>query len=81
MTMRGEAMPYVDIKCYPRPEEMLSDITDKVNQLLMDAWGCPPETISISLEVVTPEEWDEKVVKPEMDVRADTMRILHGERK
>ena len=74
-------MPYVDIKCFPRDDEKVNFIVDRINQVLMEDWGCPAHTISISLEQVTPEEWNDKVTVPEMDARADTMFILHGERK
>jgi 4-oxalocrotonate tautomerase len=74
-------MPYVDIKCFPRNEEMRRDIVEKINQVLIDAWGCKPETISISLEEVEPENWDAQVKETEMDARADSMFILHGEKK
>ena len=74
-------MPYVDIKCFPRPEEAGKEIVEKINQVLIDAWGCPQETISISLEMVAPEDWDEQVKAPEMDSRDDTMMILHGEKR
>lgn len=79
--MKGNAMPYVDIKCFPRNEEMRKDIVEKINQVLIDAWGCPQEAISISLEEVTPENWDAQVKVPEMDVRDETMYILHGEKR
>lgn len=74
-------MPYVDIKCFPRTQEMREDIVEKINQVLIDAWGCPPETISISLEEVAPENWDAQVKDVEMDAREDTMFILHGEKR
>lgn len=74
-------MPYIDVKCYPRPEEKINLIVEKINQVLIDEWGCPQHTISISLEQVAPEEWHDKVEVPEMDARADSMFILHGEKK
>ena len=74
-------MPYIDVKCYPRPEEKINLIVEKINQVLMDTWGCPQEAVSISLEMVPPEEWEEKVKVPEMDARDDTMMILHGEKR
>lgn len=79
--MEGESMPYVDIKCFPRTEEMRKDLVEKINQLLIDAWGVPQEAVSISLEEVTPEDWDEQVKVPEMDARDDTMYILHGQKR
>ena len=74
-------MPYVDIKCFPRTQEMREDIVQKINQVLIDAWGCPPETISISLEEVAPENWDAQVKTAEMDPREESMFILHGEKR
>jgi len=74
-------MPYVDIKCFPRTEEAAKQMADKINEVLMETWGCPQEAISVSLEMVPPEEWDEKVKVPEMDARDDTMMILHGEKR
>ncbi|MBQ9059345.1 MAG: tautomerase family protein [Atopobiaceae bacterium] len=74
-------MPYVAIKCYPRPQEKLDDMVEKMNQLLMDAWGCPPETITISLEQIEPENWEEKVGAPEIEAKEDLMMILHGEKR
>ncbi|MBQ3267177.1 MAG: tautomerase family protein [Atopobiaceae bacterium] len=74
-------MPYIDVKCHPRPEEKINLIVEKINQVLIDEWGCPQHTISISLEQVPPEEWHDKVEAAEMDPRADSMFILHGEKK
>jgi phenylpyruvate tautomerase PptA (4-oxalocrotonate tautomerase family) len=62
-------------------EEKRKDIVEKINQVLIDAWGCPQEAISISLEEVTPENWDAQVKVPEMDARDETMYILHGEKR
>ena len=74
-------MPYVDVKCFPRDDEKVKLIVNRINEVLMEDWGCPAHTISISLEQITPDEWDEKVKVPEMDARADSMFILHGEKK
>lgn len=74
-------MPYVDIKCFPRSEEAAKQMADKIYDVLLETWECPPHGISVSIEMVTPEEWDEKVKVPEMDPRDDTMLILHGEKR
>ena len=74
-------MPYVDIKCFPRTEEAAKEMVEKINEVLMDTWGCPQEAVSISLEMVTPEDWDAQVKEPEMDQRDDTMMILHGKKR
>jgi phenylpyruvate tautomerase PptA (4-oxalocrotonate tautomerase family) len=71
-------MPYIAVKAFPRPEGMKEKIAEKLNEALMEVTGCPQEAVSISVEYVTPEEWDEKVKVPEMDPRDEDMLILHG---
>lgn len=29
-------MPYIDVKCHPRPEEKINLIVEKINQVLID---------------------------------------------
>lgn len=74
-------MPYIAVKAFPRPEEAKKEIAEKLNQAIIDAVGCPQEAVSISVEYVTPDEWDEKVKVPEMDPRDADMLILHGEKR
>ena len=74
-------MPYIAIKGYPKDEETKKKIVDEINELFIKHWGCPPEAISISVEEFPPEEWEEKVVKPEMDNKQDKMMILSGNKK
>ena len=57
---------------------MKEKIAEKLNEALMEVTGCPQEAVSISVEYVTPEEWDAKVKEPEMDPRDADMMILHG---
>lgn len=74
-------MPYIAIKTYPKDEKVKKNLVDKINQLIMDEIGCPQKAITISLEEVTPEEWDEKVIKPEIEPKMDKVMILSGEKR
>lgn len=74
-------MPYIAVKAFPRPEGMKEKIAEKLNEALMEVTGCPQHAVSISIEYVTPEEWDEKVTIPEMNPRDADMLILHGEKR
>ena len=47
----------------------------------MEVWGCAPEDITISLEEVAPEDWDDRVERPEIRARLDTVWILDGEKR
>ncbi len=74
-------MPYIAIKAYPKDEETKKKVVLEINEIFLKYWGCPPEAISVSMENFLPEEWEEKVVKPEIEKKADKMMILSGEKK
>ena len=74
-------MPYLSIKCYPRDEAARRAAVERLNQALMEVWGCAPEDITISLEEVAPEDWDDQVERPEIRARLDTVWILDGEKR
>lgn len=74
-------MPFISIKCYPKDEETKKLAVERINQVMLDVWGCPPQALTISLEEVAPENWQEQVVKPEIEPRMDKMMILSGEKK
>lgn len=71
-------MPYIAIKAYPKDEETKKRVVERINQVLLEEWGCPPHAVSISVEEFDPAEWAEKVQKPEMDPKKDKMMILQG---
>lgn len=73
-------MPYIKIKAYPKDEEVKKRVADRINQVFLEEWGCPQEAISISIESIAPQDWNEKVVKPEIEPNKDKMLILDGEK-
>ena len=73
-------MPYIAIKAFPKDEETKQKTIDKINQVFLETWGCPQEAITVSLEEITPSEWDEKVRKPEILPKTDKMMILDGKK-
>jgi len=74
-------MPYVAIKGKPKTPEIRKKLVEKINQALLEVWGCPQEAISISLEEIDPDKWEETVVKTEIEPNAEKMYILKGEKK
>lgn len=74
-------MPYVAIKAYPKDAETKKKLVEKINEAFLEVWGCPQEAISISLEEVKPEEWEDKIVKLEVEPNKDKMMIFSGEKK
>lgn len=74
-------MPYIAIKSFPKDEETKRKVVEKINQIFLEEWGCPPQAITISVEEIAPEEWENTVVTPEITPKADKMVILNGEKK
>lgn len=74
-------MPYIAIKAYPKDEEIKKKVVDEINEIFVKYWGCPKEAISISMEEIQPQDWESKVVKPEIETNKEKMMILSGEKK
>ena len=74
-------MPYISIKGYPKDQKTKEEITKRINEVFLEVWGCSQQAISISIEEVAPENWEETVVKAEIEPKKDKMMILSGEKK
>ena len=74
-------MPYIAIKAYPKDDDTKRKVIEAVNNIFAENWGCAPDAISISLEEVAPEEWDEKVRKTQIEPNKDKMYILDGKKQ
>ena len=74
-------MPYVAIKTFPKDEEAKAEAADRISKVLQEVWNCEPDWISVSIENIDPDDWDEKVVKGAMQENMDHMKILNGETK
>ena len=74
-------MPYIAIKGYPKDEETKKRVVEQINDIFVKEWGCPPEAINISVEEVAPEEWEDAVVRTEIEPKTDKMFILAGQKK
>ena len=74
-------MPYIAIKAYPKDEATKQKLVNKINEAVLEIWGCPQEAITISMESIAPEKWDETVVKVDIEPNEDKMMILSGEKK
>ena len=74
-------MPYIAIKAYPKDAETKKKVVERINQVFLEEWGCPPQAITISMEEVAPENWASDVVEVEIEPNAEKMMILSGEKK
>ena len=72
-------MPYIAIKGFPKDDETIREVAERINAALLDLWGCRQEHINISYEAVPPEEWDERIERGEIARNRDKMLMLGGE--
>ncbi|WP_455760174.1 hypothetical protein [Cloacibacillus evryensis] len=73
-------MPYIVIKAYPKDDATKKRAVDKINQVFLEEWGCPPQALTILVEEIAPADWAEKVLKPEIEPQKDKMMILDGKK-
>ena len=74
-------MPYIAIKAYPKDEETKKKLVERINEAVLEIWGCPQNAITVSVESIEPDRWEETVVKTEIEPQADKMMILSGVKK
>lgn len=60
-------MPHIIIKLYPgRSEAQKIELTRAIVADAMKTLQCEEKTLSVAFEEVTPEDWPEKVYKPDI---------------
>ena len=73
-------MPYFSIKSYPRDDEQKRVMVERVTEVIQELWGCPQESITISLEEIAPEDWEEKVTHALVEPAMDNVMVLSGKK-
>lgn len=73
-------MPYIAIKAYPKDQATKEAVVERINEVFLELWGCPERAISISIEEFAPEDFQEKVTKPEIEPKMEHMMIRSGEK-
>lgn len=73
-------MPYAAIKLWPKDKETKERVAEKVSAALVEALGCPPQAVTVSIEEIEPADWEEKVTKPEIEAKKDSVFILSGKK-
>ena len=73
-------MPYITIKAFPKEEETKKRVVDKINQIFIEEWKCLPQALTIMIEEIAPDDWNDKVLKPEIEPKKDKMMILDGKK-
>ena len=60
-------MPHVIVKLYPgRTEDQKNRLVDEIVRDVVEIAKCAEKSVSVSIEEVHPDEWTEKVYKPDI---------------
>ena len=71
-------MPYIEIKAYPKDEEIKKDVASDILEVFAKKWGCKKEAITISFVEVDPANWQNDVEDNIISKNEDKMYVLHG---
>ena len=74
-------MPYIQIKAYPKDEKIKAKVAERINEVFLEERGCAPDAISLSFEEVDPSDWEDQVVKKELEPQKDKLHIFNGKKQ
>jgi 4-oxalocrotonate tautomerase len=67
-------MPHAIVKLYAgRSEEQKQRIAEAVTQAIMASAGSNEAAVSVSIEDIAPDDWTEKVYRPDITARPDIL--------
>jgi 4-oxalocrotonate tautomerase len=67
-------MPHVIVKLYPgRSEEQKQKLTEAIAKDVVEIIKCPEMAVSVALEEVPPADWPEKVYRPDILEKKETL--------
>ena len=67
-------MPHVIVKMFPgRNEAQKQRLCDQIVKDIMEIAECEEKTVSVAIEEIAREDWQETVYKPEIDAKKDLL--------
>ncbi|MBV8397210.1 MAG: tautomerase family protein [Acetobacteraceae bacterium] len=67
-------MPHVIVKLWPgKSEAQKQRLADRITKDVMDAFNYGEESVSVACEEVTSQDWKQKVSKPDIQGRWETL--------
>jgi len=67
-------MPHVIVKMWPgKSEQQKKKLAEEVTKAVMSTLHYGAESVSVGIEEVTARDWADKVYKPDIIVRRDTL--------
>ena len=71
-------MPYIAVKMWSgRSDEEKKAVAFALGDALCESLGCPPTAVTLEIEEIAKEDWQEQVV-PIIESRKDKMIIMEG---
>ena len=74
-------MPYISIKAFPKDDETKQKTAEAVFEVIRKTMGAEPDWVTVSVEDIDPDDWEEKVVKAEILPKMDNVLILDGKKR
>jgi len=72
-------MPHVIVKLYPgRSEEQKQRLTQEIARDVVEIIKCPAEAVSVAFEEVSQADWPEKVYRPDILEKKETLYLKPG---
>jgi 4-oxalocrotonate tautomerase len=72
--IRRSIMPHVIVKLYPgRSEEQKIKLADEIVKNVVTIAKCDEESVSVAFEEIEKEEWPQKVYKPDILDKKDSL--------
>ncbi len=60
-------MPHIIVKLYPgRSEQQKNELAGKITEDVVAIAKCEEKTVSVAFEEILPEDWAQKVYKPDI---------------
>ena len=76
-------MPHVQVKLYPgRTEAQKQRLAAEIVKVVVAVARCEEKNVSVAIEDVAPEQWDEKVYLPDIVNKRETLykKPAYGDR-
>jgi len=71
---KEHTMPHIIVKMYPgRTEQQKKQLTDAIVKDVVTFAGVGESSVSVAIEEISPAEWTEKVYKPDIQGKWDTL--------
>jgi 4-oxalocrotonate tautomerase len=67
-------MPHIIVKLYPgRSEQQKNELAEKIAEDVVAIAKCEEKTVSVAFEEISPEDWPQKVYKPDILEKQDKL--------